>query len=117
AIHAPQQRGRPPQPAFQLSCCLDEREESFRRHVEELAPNVETFGAAGFYSMAMYYRGAADAHFTPLCPVVVRPQHWVAEEVGDGQEETHNRRAKTRRMLGSVSHRFHRGSRTITSGT
>ena len=31
----------------------------------------------------MYYRGAADAHFVPLCPVVIRPQHWVAEEVVD----------------------------------
>ena len=41
----------------------------------------ETFGAAGFFSVAMYYRGAADAHFVPLCPVVIRPQHWVAEEV------------------------------------
>jgi len=117
AIHAPQKRGRPPQPAFQLSCCLDEREESFRRHVEELAPSVETFGAAGFYSMAMYYRGAADAHFTPLCPVVVIPQHWVVEEVGGGQEEAHLRRAKTRRLLGTATHHVHLGSRTMTSGS
>ncbi|HEY2253753.1 MAG TPA: putative inorganic carbon transporter subunit DabA, partial [Planctomycetaceae bacterium] len=117
AIHAPQKRGRPSAPAFQLTCCLDEREESFRRHVEELAPDVETFGPAGFYSMAIYYRGAADAHFTPLCPVVVKPQHWVAEEVGGGQEATHLRRARTRRLLGAATHHAHRGSRTIASGS
>lgn len=117
AIHSRQNWGRPPAPDFQVTCCLDEREESFRRHLEEIAPNVETFGLAGFYSVAMYYRGAADAHFTPLCPVVVRPQHWVVEEVGAGHEEVHNRRAKTRRALGSATHHLHRGSRSIASGT
>ena len=117
SLHSREHWGRPAAPAFQVSCCLDEREESFRRHLEEIAPEVETFGAAGFYSVAMYYRGVADAHFTPLCPVVVRPQHWVVEAVGDGQKQSHHRRAKTRRVLGSASHRIHQGSRTIASGT
>ena len=83
ALHARRTAGRPQSPRFQAVFCIDEREESFRRHLEELAPDVETFGVAGFYNVAMYYRGAADAHFTPLCPVVIRPEHWVAEEVGD----------------------------------
>jgi hypothetical protein len=117
SIHSQQHRGRTAAPAFQVSCCLDEREESFRRHLEEIDPRIETFGAAGFYSVAMYYRGAADAHFTPLCPVVVRPQHWVTEEVADDQAQLHHWRAKTRRALGEATHRLHRGSRTIASGT
>ena len=117
ALHAPGRWGRPRAPDFQLACCLDEREESFRRHLEELAPRAETFGAAGFYSVAMYYRGAADAHFTPLCPIIIRPQHWVSEEVADEHAEAHLRRARTRRVLGSASHHIHRGSRHIASGT
>ena len=116
ALHARKTEGRPKAPKFQLCCCLDEREESFRRHLEELEPGVETFGAAGFYSVAMYYRGASDAHFVPLCPVVIRPQHWVTEEVDDGLGETHRRRARTRRVLGTASHRFHIGSRSFALG-
>ncbi len=27
--------------------------------------------------------GAADAHFVPLCPIVIRPRHWVEERVED----------------------------------
>ena len=65
--------GRKPQeperPSFQAVFCIDEREESIRRHVEEVAPTAETFGAAGFFGVVMYYRGAAAADFVPLCPV------------------------------------------------
>lgn len=116
ALHAPQTAGRPAMPRFQAAFCLDEREESFRRHLEEIAPDVETFSAAGFYNVPMYYRGAADAHFIPLCPVVIRPQHWVTEQVIDDLEEVHRRRAQTRRVLGRASHQFHLGSRSAALG-
>ncbi len=85
------------QPRFQAIFCIDEREESIRRHVEELAADATTFGTAGFFSVAMYYRGVTDAHFVPLCPGVIRPGHWVAEEVIESEEEAHQRRRKTRR--------------------
>ena len=104
-------------PRFQAMFCLDEREESMRRHLEELAPEVETFGVAGFYSVAMYYQGAGDARYIPLCPVVVRPQHWVAERVVYSMEQSGRRRAMTRRALGRASHQVHVGSRQFASGT
>ena len=116
ALHARDTKGRPRAPGFQLCCCLDEREESFRRHIEEVAPSVETFGAAGFYGVAMYYRGAADAHFVPLCPVVVRPSHWVTEEIVGEAGKVHARRARRRRALGTASHQFHVGSRSFAVG-
>ncbi len=116
ALHSRGAGGRPASPRFQAAFCLDDREESFRRHLEELALDVETFGVAGVYNLAMYYRGAADAHFTPLCPVVVLPHHWVTEEVGDAFGESHRRRALSRRILGTMSHRFHVGSRSFALG-
>jgi len=104
------------EPKFQSVYCIDAREESFRRHLEEIEPDAETFGAPGFYGVAMYYRGAADAHFSTLCPIVVKPQHWVTEEVVYSLEESHKRRARTRKALGAASHQVHVGSRSIARG-
>jgi uncharacterized protein YbcC (UPF0753/DUF2309 family) len=103
-------------PRFQAVFCIDAREESFRRHLEEIAPDAETFGAAGFYGVAMYYRGAADAHFAALCPIVVRPRHWVIEEVVYTFAEQSRRRAATRKALGTASHQVHVRSRSMASG-
>jgi uncharacterized protein YbcC (UPF0753/DUF2309 family) len=109
---------RPPDriPSFQICCCLDEREESFRRHLEEIDPNCETYAFAGFYAVAMYYRGAADAHYVPLCPIVIKPQHYVQEEVVYSLEQTHRVRTETRRAIGKASHQIHVGSRLGLAG-
>jgi uncharacterized protein len=115
ALHARAPAAPPRVPRFQVVTCIDEREESFRRHVEELATNAETFGTAGFFSVAMYYRGADDAHFVPLSPAVIRPRHWVVERVVNHEQEN-QRRARTRRFLGIASHRIHTGSRSLGHG-
>ena len=101
---------------YQVVCCIDEREESFRRHLEESAPNCETFGMAGFFAVVMYYRGAADAHFTPLCPIVVVPKHFVVERVSDFHFEKGNRRRQTRKAIGSAAHLIHVSSRSLIGG-
>jgi uncharacterized protein YbcC (UPF0753/DUF2309 family) len=116
ALHAPKPAPTPMQPRFQAMFCIDEREESLRRHLEELAPDVETLSIAGFYFIPMYFRGATDAHFVPLCPAVITPQHWVAEQVVESLDPDHQRRARTRRALGMASHQFHRGSRSFALG-
>ena len=97
--------------------CIDEREESVRRHLEELAPDCQTFSIAAFYAVAMYYRGAADAHFTPLCPGIMLPKHWVTEKVADDLEDVNRLRARVRRAVGMVSHQLHVGSRGLMGST
>ncbi len=106
----------PATPRFQLVTCLDDREESFRRHLEEIAPDGVTFGAAGFFAVPMYYRGATDAHFVPLCPIVVTPKNWVTERVDDHAVETHRRTSTRRARFGRVSHGLHLATRTPVVG-
>lgn len=113
-VSQPSRPGATPQ--FQAICCIDEREESFRRHLEEIAPQAETFGAAGFFSVAIYYRGVADAHFVPLCPVVIRPQHWVVETAVDTHVANHQRNRRMHRTIGTASHQVQQGSRTFLGG-
>ena len=103
-------------PKFQVITCIDDREESFRRHLEEVEPQCETFGAAGFFAVVMYYRGAAEAHFRPLCPINIVPKHYVCEEPAFSVEVESGKRSQRRKLIGRVSHQVHSGSRTIVGG-
>jgi uncharacterized protein YbcC (UPF0753/DUF2309 family) len=116
ALTRPAPRRSSRAPTWQTISCLDEREESFRRHLEEVDPGLETFGAAGFFGVAMYYRGATDAHPRPLCPVAIHPEHYVAEVA----EDLHGLWARWRRLreraAGLVDKNLHISSRTLVRG-
>ena len=107
---------KPESPTLQVFTCIDAREESFRRHLEETAPDVETFGNAGFFNVPMYFRGAGEAHFSALCPIVIKPQAWVVEEVVLSLVDSERQRANARRWLGNASYRFSTGTRGSLSG-
>jgi uncharacterized protein YbcC (UPF0753/DUF2309 family) len=100
-----------------LVFCIDERMESLRRHVEETTPSVRTFGIAGFFGVAMYYRGLDDAVSAPLCPIALVPEHEVNEVPVTGQSRRVQLRSVQRRMAGQLAHGANVGSRTFVRGT
>ena len=64
----------------QFVFCIDEREESIRRAIEEQHPGFVTYGAAGFFGVAIDYQGLYDREPAAYCPVVVTPGHEVYEQ-------------------------------------
>jgi uncharacterized protein YbcC (UPF0753/DUF2309 family) len=114
-------QSHPPQsktvrPAAQIFFCIDEREESMRRALEECDAELETFSAAGFYGVAVDYQGIDDAHGVSLCPVVVKPQHAVRERALPGHEDAHETRVSRRKQWAAMVHGYSVGSKTLIRG-
>lgn len=93
-------------PDAQLIFCMDDREEGFRRHLEEHNPAIETLGAAGFFGIAMDYQGIDDVKVSPLCPIVVSPAHEVHEQAraDDACLRSHNRGKALNRRISCLLH-------------
>ena len=103
-------------PAAQAFFCIDEREESLRRALEEADPEIETFGAAGYFGVAVDYKGIDDAHGAALCPVVIKPEHAVREQSRAEDRDLLAKRMLRRRLLGLVTRTSFISSRTLVRG-
>ncbi len=69
-------------PNYQVLCCIDDREESFRRHLEQIDPGVETLSAAGHFALDMRFKAAPEKHYRKMCPhPLVTPSAQVYEKV------------------------------------
>jgi len=60
--------------------CIDDRECSFRRYIEEVDPNSQTFGTPGFFGVEFYFQPQGGKFFTKLCPAPVTPKYLIREE-------------------------------------
>lgn len=69
-LHTLQNHTAPPSPLAQVQyiTCLDDREESLRRHLEQQAPHCQTFGVAGHFEMNMHFQGFEEIRSRRLCP-------------------------------------------------
>lgn len=112
ALAANARRRRPlPAVSAQVVMCMDDREEGTRRHLEEVAPDIETFGAAGFFGVPMFWQGIDDPAPVALCPVVVTPENHVREQPQPGQEAALARHARRRETRLRWRERLYQGSR------
>ncbi|WP_239513629.1 YbcC family protein [Streptosporangium sp. 'caverna'] len=117
AAHQRVATGPSPRSRFQAVFCIDEREESLRRHLEEHFPQVETFGYAGFFGVAMTYRGLDEVRARPLCPVGVTSRHLVVEEAVGAANPVRSRRSTVARRRGAWSRLIAVGGRTVARGS
>ena len=67
-------------PSFQALFCMDDRECSFRRHVEYFDANAITFGTPAFFNFEFYFQPVNGKFYTKLCPAPVTPKYLIKEE-------------------------------------
>ena len=103
-------------PRAQFVFCIDEREESIRRSVEEQHPLYVTFGVAGFFGVAMDYRGLYDREAAAYCPVVVTPAHQVHEQPVYTELDWHDLRTRLRDRWHGWERQAATSSRTLSGG-
>jgi uncharacterized protein YbcC (UPF0753/DUF2309 family) len=64
---------------FQSIFCIDEREDSIRRHIEAVDKKCETFGAPGFFGVEFYFQQEGSKFYDKLCPAPVTPKYLIKE--------------------------------------
>jgi len=64
---------------LQAIFCIDEREDSIRRHIEAVDKKAETFGAPGFFGVEFYFQQEGGKFYDKLCPAPVTPKYLIKE--------------------------------------
>jgi uncharacterized protein YbcC (UPF0753/DUF2309 family) len=89
-------------PEVQILTCIDDRCESFRRHVEETQPRWETFGSAGFFGIAIKHRAPLDVDEVASCPAPVTPEKRVTEVLPESAAEAVRQRRQRARYFAAA---------------
>lgn len=72
--------------SFQALFCIDDRECSFRRHLEYIDPNCVTFGTPGFFGVEFYFQPQNGNFHTKVCPAPIKPSHLIKEKAENAKE-------------------------------
>ena len=73
--------------SFQAIFCIDEREDSLRRHIEEVDRRCETLGCPGFFGVEFYFQPEGGKFYEKLCPAPVTPKFLIKESAKSGHQE------------------------------
>ncbi len=73
--------------AFQAVLCIDEREDSLRRHLELVEPECETYGAPGFFGVEFFFQPYGGKFYEKLCPAPVTPKYLIKEKERKGHRK------------------------------
>ncbi len=95
--------------------CMDEREESYRRHLEEVEPKIATYGYAGNFDVLMSYYGYDSPRPIPLCPPVAKPKHRI-REVPVTDDNKNLALLKRKHSIGYIEHLKHSASQHVLGG-
>jgi len=68
-----------PVPSFQALFCIDDRECSLRRYIEQEATDCETFGTPGFFSVEFFFKPEHGKFYSKLCPAPLTPKYLIKE--------------------------------------
>lgn len=69
------------QPDVQAAFCIDVRSEPLRRALEQVHPNIETIGFAGFFGLPVSYSPLATNLNRPQLPGLLAPSMQISEHV------------------------------------
>lgn len=99
-------------PQAQFIFCIDDREESMRRHLEARNGEYQTFGTAGFFGVDANLTNMRGAS-APYCPVIIQPKHAIREVPKEGFEDDLTSYRRKQAAWFRVSGYMNRGSGSI----
>lgn len=67
--------------------CIDDRECSIRRHIEQIKPTFLSYGTPGHFNIETYFQPQGSAQRTKICPAPVQPSHLIMEQSTSVQKQ------------------------------
>ena len=84
---------------LQMVFCIDVRSEVMRRHLESCSDEIETFGFAGFFGVALEYIPFSETTGSAQCPVLLKPGFRIHESLRDSDEQVASRAILDRKTI------------------
>ncbi len=73
---------------FQAMFCIDDRECSFRRYIEQIDPLADTYATPGFFSVEFFFQPEGGKFYTKVCPAPITPKYLIKEYETKEKRET-----------------------------